>query len=81
MAVVTAATTGSAQGIFTVITIAAVSDADTFVGPATPKGFWAMGTSNPTTQASAGVAVTESAGTYTFYPGEDAISVTLFIVE
>ena len=80
MAVVTAATTPSGYGIFKIFTIASVDDADTFVGPASPKAFWAQGTSNPTTQASAGIAVTESSGTYTFYPGEDSISVTLFVV-
>ena len=37
-------------------------------------------TSDPTTQASAGYAVAESAGTYTFYPGEDGESATLFVV-
>ena len=80
MAVVTAATQRSAQGIFQIFTIASVDDADTFAGPPSPKAFWAMGTSNPSTQASAGIAVTESSGTYTFYPGEDSISVTLFVV-
>ena len=80
MAVVTASTVDSGQGIIQINKIAAVSDADTFEGYSNPKAFWASGTSNPTTQASAGVAVTESDGTYTFYPGEDAISVTLFII-
>ena len=49
--------------------------------PAGSKAFWAMMTSDPTTQASAGSAVTESSGTYTFYPGEDGESATLFVVD
>jgi len=44
MAVVTAASSGSGQGIFDIFKIAAVSDGDTFVGPTSPKAFWAMST-------------------------------------
>jgi hypothetical protein len=80
MSVVTAASTASGQGIIRVFKIAAVSDGDTFEGPVTPKAFWASATSNATTQASAGMNATESSGTYTFYPGEDAVSCTLFVI-
>ena len=74
------ASSASAQGIFQIHKITGVTDADTLSFLANPTAFWAVGTSNPSTQASTGVHVTESSGTYTFYPGEDAITVTLFIV-
>ena len=80
MSVLTAATNPSGQGIIQIFTFAAITDGDTFVGPANPKGFWTSGTANVSTQASAGVATTESSGTYTFYPGEDALSGTLFVI-
>jgi hypothetical protein len=80
MAVVTAASTQSGQGIISVFKIAAVSDADTFVGPSSPKAFWAFTTADPTTNTSAGINVTESSGTYTFYPGIDALACTLFVI-
>ncbi len=81
MAAVTAASTSSAQGIFKVFKFSSVDDADTFTGPASPKAFWAMVTADPTTNTSAGINVTESSGTYTFYPGVDSLTVTLFVVE
>jgi hypothetical protein len=80
MAVQTAATSVSGQGIIKIFTFTSVSDTDTFTGPASPKAFWAAMIGNPSTQASAGIAVTESAGTYTFYPGENSLGVTLFVV-
>jgi hypothetical protein len=80
MGIVTASSNASGQGIIHAYKIAAVSDTDTFAGPVSPKAFWACATSNATTQASAGMNVTESSGTYTFYPGEDAVSCTLFVI-
>jgi hypothetical protein len=80
MGVVTASSNHSGQGIITAYKIAAVSDADTFEGPISPKAFWVFASSNATTQASAGMNATESSGTYTFYPGEDAVSCTLFVI-
>jgi hypothetical protein len=80
MGVVTAASTASGQGIIGVFKIAAVSDGDTFLGPKSPKAFWAFSTADPSTNTSAGINVTESAGTYTFYPGIDALTCTLFII-
>jgi hypothetical protein len=80
MAVLTVATTPSGLGVIRIFTFASVNDADTFAGPVTPKAFWAMTVGNPTTQASAGISVTESSGTYTFYPGENGQAVTLFVV-
>jgi hypothetical protein len=78
MAVITAATTAGGQGVIKVFTFAAISDADTFVGPKNAKAFWAATTADPTTNTSAGINVAESGGTYTFYPGIDALSGTLF---
>ena len=80
MGVVTAASTNSGQGIFRIYKIAAVTAADTFEGPSSPKAFWAFSTADPTTQTSAGINVAESSGTYTFYPGVDALACTLIVV-
>lgn len=76
----TAASSSSGQGIIKIFKFTTVVDADTFVGPPSPKAFWAAGIGNPGTQAAAGVHATESAGTYTFYPGTDSLEVTLFVV-
>ncbi len=80
MGVITSATEVSGQGIIKIFTFSAVTDADTFAGPVSPKAFWAQVTADPTTNTSAGINVTESAGTYTFYPGVNALTVTLFCV-
>lgn len=80
MSVITAASTAGGQGIIKVFQFATVSDGDTFAGPATPKAFWAQITADPTTNTSAGINVTESSGTYTFYPGVDSLTVTLFVL-
>lgn len=77
----TAASSSSGQGIFHIFKFTTVVDGDTFVGPASPKAFWMAGVGNPGTQAAAGVHATESAGTYTFYPGTDSLDMTLFVVE
>lgn len=81
MAVLSASSVTGIQGIFTVTKFASVDTGDTYVGPASPKAFWVMMTSDPTTQASAGSACTESSGTYTFYPGEDGESAALFTID
>jgi hypothetical protein len=81
MAVVTAATTNSGQGIFKIFKFSSVDDGDTFTGPSSPRAFWAFTSADATTQASAGINVAESSGTYTFYPGEDSLACTLFVVE
>ena len=57
-----------------------IDGADTFAGPSSPLAFWGQSTANPTTNTSAGMNVTESGGTYTFYPGIDNLSGTLFVV-
>ena len=57
-------------------------DADTWASGMTGiVAFWAQDTDNPTTQASVGVAVTQSAGTFTFYPAEDNKSFYLFVLQ
>ena len=76
----TAASSNSGQGIISTFKFETVVDGDTFTGPAAPKAFWCFGVGNPGTQASAGVHATESAGTYTFYPGTDSLDMTLFVL-
>jgi hypothetical protein len=71
----------SGQGIFKIFKFTSVTDAQTFAGPANPKAFWAQVTGDPSTNTSAGVNVTESSGTYTFYPGVNSLNITLFVVE
>lgn len=73
--------TVSRQGIIEVYNFAAIGDGDTFAGPSTPLAFWATSTADPTTNTSAGVNVTESSGSYTFYPGVAALSGTLFVIK
>lgn len=80
MAVITAATTPGGQGVIKVFTFTAIGDGDTFEGPASPKGYWGESQGDPTTNTSGGMNVTESAGTYTFYPGVAALAGTLFVV-
>jgi len=43
-------------------------------------GFWVCDTDNPTTQVGVGTAVTNSAGSFTFYPAEDNKSFTLYVM-
>lgn len=66
------------QGIFTAFPFTAISDAETWTGPASGV-YWFMQTNNPSTQAAAGVSVARSGTTYTFYPGEDSATGWLFI--
>ena len=76
----TADSSASGQGIINIFQFSTVVDGDTFTGPVSPKAFWAFVTGDPTTNTSAGINVTESAGTYTFYPGVESLTVTLFVV-
>jgi hypothetical protein len=80
MSAATKASSESAQSIFQIHKFTSVTDGLTFAGPSSPKAFWAQVTTDPSTNTSAGINVTESSGTYTFYPGVDTVSVTLFIV-
>lgn len=80
MPALTSATEPSAQGIIKMFTFSAIGDGDTFAGPPNPKAFWAQVTGDPSTNTSAGINVTHSSGTYTFYPGVAALSGTLFVI-
>lgn len=65
-----------------ILSFATSDDADTFDGTGI-KGivrFWTQDTDNPTLQGSVGVAVQESAGTFTFFPAENAKSFDLYIM-
>lgn len=82
MAVLTPATTDSAQGIFKIFRFSAVNDTDTFASTKVPRAYWAASSFNPATQGSAGVNVSYASNTYTFYPGENAnVTVFLFVIE
>lgn len=64
------------QAIFTDI-----DDTDTWASGLTGIiGFWAHDNDDPTTQASVGCAVTQSSGTFTFYPAEDNKPVDLYVL-
>ena len=80
MGAITPATTAGGQGVIKVFTFAAIGDGDTFVGPKNSKAHWGATTADPTTNTSAGINITESGGTFTFYPGVAALSGTLFVV-
>jgi hypothetical protein len=64
-----------------VATFTTVSDGDTRAsGIGAIAGKWMDMNANPTTQASAGFASTFSAGTFTFYPGENSLAFTLYAI-
>lgn len=58
-----------------------VSDGDTWASGLGSRviAFIDQVTADPTTNTSAGCNVTESSGTFTFYPGVDALTHTLFV--
>jgi hypothetical protein len=59
-----------------------LDDADTWASGIT-TGYvdhWFSPKNDPTTQASTGMHVAYSAGTFTFYPGEDNCTGTLFVL-
>lgn len=85
MAVQTAATVQrESLGSLTLIifTFTSVLDSDTFVSGLGTNivNYWMQMQSNPVTQASAGYALTNSSGTFTFYPGEDSNAASLFVL-
>lgn len=85
MAVQTAATTlRESVGSLTlmVYTFTSVADTDTFASGLSTNvvAFWAGTDGNPSTQASAGNGVTNSSGTFTFYPGENSLGLDLFVL-
>lgn len=58
-----------------------LDDGDTWASGLTGiVAFWTGHQDNPTTQASVGIAVTESSGTFTFYPAEDDALGKLFVL-
>lgn len=61
---------------------AAIDDGDTWASGlgASVVGFWVCDTDNPNSQFSSGVAVQNSSGTFTFYPGEDNKAATLYVM-
>jgi len=74
---VTRVNLGSANMVIAQFTT--VSDTDTWAsGIPAVAGQWTHGNGNPSTQASAGVDSTFSAGTVTFYPGENSLAATWF---
>ena len=64
-----------------IATFTDLDDGDTWTsGIVGAKAQWFGRTDNPSTQASVGVAVAESAGVFTFYPAEDNAAGDLFIM-
>lgn len=58
-----------------------LDDGDTWAsGLEGVKGYWIVRTDDPTTQASVGIAVGESSGTFTFYPAEDNSAAVLYVM-
>lgn len=72
---------GSLKLIEAVFSAGTADDGDTWASGISTRVifFWAQDTDNPTTQASVGVAVANSSGTFTFYPAEDNKSFTLLV--
>lgn len=64
-----------------IVKFTAVSDADTYASGlgSNVVAYNYQVTADPTTNTSAGCNVAESSGTFTFYPGVDALTGTLFI--
>lgn len=78
-AATTARTNLGALNLF-VFTFTSVATGDTFISGLTSIFHsWAI-TNSITTQASAGIVISRSGGTYTLKPGEDSNSVTLFVL-
>jgi len=72
---------GMGSGTLVIATFTTASDGDTCAsGIGAIMGKWIDMNANPTTQASAGYASTFSAGTFTFYPGEDSLAFTLYAI-
>lgn len=84
MAALTAASTqirNIGDSTMHVIKFSSVNVDDTYASSITGvQSFWAQNTSDPVTNTSTGVNVTESSGTFTFYPGIAASAVTLYVL-
>ena len=64
-----------------VITFASVTDGDTYASGlgSNVQDWYYVGTANQSTQTSAGGNVANSSGTFTIYPGENALTGTLVV--
>lgn len=73
---------GDLMMIEAVFSAGTADDGDTWASGLSTRvvNFWAHDQDNPTTQASVGVAVTNSSGTFTFYPAEDNKPFTLYVM-
>lgn len=65
-----------------IFTFTSVADTDTFASGLGTNvvSYWDQETSNVSTQSSAGGAIANSSGNFTFYPGEDSNSWVLFVL-
>jgi len=72
----------SCQGIFNIVKLDNVTDAQTYtIADTVPVlAYWAMSIGDPSTNTSAGVNVTFASGTFTLYPGVNSLDCFLFIV-
>lgn len=75
MGAITAASSNSGQGVLKVFKFTAITDNDTFTGPAAPKAYWLASEST-----TVGANAVESSGTYTFHTGGDGAAGTLFVL-
>ena len=79
-----ATTTRESLGSLTLMmyTFTSVADGDTFASGLGTNvvNYWAQTQANTVTQASAGFNLTNSSGIFTFYPGEDSLAATLFVL-
>ena len=73
---------GSVKLIEAVFSAGTADDGDTWASGLSTNviNFWAQDQDNPTTQGSVGVSVTNSSGSFTFYPAEDNKPFTLFVM-
>lgn len=82
-AIVPSSTTNDNLGSLRLVTAVfanTADDGDTWASALVGIAFFhVQDVENPTTQGSVGVAVTESSGTFTFYPAEDNKAFRLFV--
>jgi hypothetical protein len=71
---------GSTNLIIAEFAAQTINDTDTWASGITGiKRWWFGPNNNPTTQASAGIHVSNSSGTFTFFPGENGATGFLFV--
>lgn len=72
---------GSERLIRLVYSATTIDDADTYAsGIVGIVDHWFNQTDDPTAQAAAGMTISESAGTFTFHPGENGALGTLYVM-